>query len=1152
MKVFDKWGFDEDGYNRDGYNKMGYDREGYNKLGFDIHGYNKQGINQKTLRDREGYDVEGYDVDGFDRNGYDKDGYNEYGFDQFGYDRKGYDKWGFDRNGIDSSGYDLTGYNKDGFNILGYDKNGFDNKGIHRDGFSINDFDEDGYHIYTGFNLQGYNRDGFNINGLDKEGFDSDGYNLEGFDKEGYDRSGYNKSGFNRRGYNIHGLDADGYDKNGYDKDGYDKDGRDREGYDRNGYDADGYDRYGYDNKGKKKRFSIRDLKPGMTIYHKNLGAGVIKRFEKEGNDEYIVLTYPPSKKECLYMFPGAFTGKGYNNGEVFLYLDKPGKLQRKEESYVISEDEKEKKWYSDLVRYLRGDFLSKEIVKVKKNFKPQVIDYIDTDGFIKSKEFGQTIDDLIDKVDTKVENIVENPYFSHIDYKDNSNLYIGKKEIPGYITDWADPKASLYYQYQMYIGIEMTGLKLVREIDFGFKKYMGYRDLYNAILPNNDKTIKYADERLMKIIETNQSEKKVHDIIESIQKNQYSIITQDKNDNLLVLGCAGSGKTMILMHRIRYIKYNNPKLNLSNISVISPTDILEKQNRELANILDIGSINQTTMVNLYRNISDKLIEEYYCEPNMFENSYMVPSIGELSLYDESVLDEILFRINRILKLKTVESSTYRYVQNKKLNEQKAEYQKKSESFRDFQHSLSIYRRAKAELVKYGENVFNRVLKRFEQAEKEIEKITNDIILIYLIYTKVGHVLDESSDGLSKNYDGFLKNTKYLASFIDLEELLVYLKKNDVECASISNFIQLLCSFEFVDNDKEITEGIISGARIELIESTRTQLREYFEYLKNRRQSLLEIPRKLEIIKFLKDNKMIKKQGKVSRVSAEQLLSVGNDICTFFDEMHWQSGKSDPFIYFDEYEDILLEQKRLKEFEQGEDKWRYLQDIIFEQISVKKYNGKYAIDYAQNFAICYLLANISESKDLNKQYFFIDEFQDFSNSELKFLIEYMPNSTFDFFGDFQQCINPKGIASLKDFKSDSFDLKKFTINENYRNARNITEYINDKFNLSIIGIGLKGVFEEYDTIKAIPMDEGDRVAVIVEDGFDGEVNIPGEKVYYYNKENEIYRDSYNVIPISQAKGLEFEKVIVLTKGMSRNQLYVAFTRAINTLIVVNG
>lgn len=100
---------------------------------------------------------------------------------------------------------------------------------------------------------------------------------------------------------------------------------------------------------------------------------------------------------------------------------------------------------------------------------------------------------------------------------------------------------AKLYYQYQIYIGNKDVELNLVRDIHFSKGKYKGYKDLYYKS-SENDKTV-VADEHLQQIIQANQDNKAVHDIVESIQQNQYDIISSDKDKSMLVLGCAGSGK---------------------------------------------------------------------------------------------------------------------------------------------------------------------------------------------------------------------------------------------------------------------------------------------------------------------------------------------------------------------------------------------------------------------------------------------------------------------------------------------------------------------------------------------------------------------------------------------------------------------------------
>lgn len=57
--------------------------------------------------------------------------------------------------------------------------------------------------------------------------------------------------------------------------------------------------------------------------------------------------------------------------------------------------------------------------------------------------------------------------------------------------------------------------------------KLFGYIDKYNSGLLDSDYK-KYADEHLKKIISANRNNKSIHDIITSIQQNQYKIMTED------------------------------------------------------------------------------------------------------------------------------------------------------------------------------------------------------------------------------------------------------------------------------------------------------------------------------------------------------------------------------------------------------------------------------------------------------------------------------------------------------------------------------------------------------------------------------------------------------------------------------------------------
>ena len=71
------------------------------------------------------------------------------------------------------------------------------------------------------------------------------------------------------------------------------------------------------------------------------------------------------------------------------------------------------------------------------------------------------------------------------------------------------------------------------------------------------------------------------------------------------------------------------------------------------------------------------------------------------------------------------------------------------------------------------------------------------------------------------------------------------------------------------------------------------------------------------------------------------------------------------------------------------------------------------------------------------------------------------------------------------------------------------------------------------------MNDQKRIAVIVRNIEDLEKIIPIDSEYTF----------YNTI--SQVKGIEFDSVIVFDNDMTENEKYIAYTRALNELYIVN-
>ena len=113
----------------------------------------------------------------------------------------------------------------------------------------------------------------------------------------------------------------------------------------------------------------------------------------------------------------------------------------------------------------------------------------------------------------------------------------------------------------------------------------------------NNSKII---DPFLLKVLEQHRGQSEFTDILRSIQNEQNEIVDYDIEKNTIVQGCAGSGKTMILFHRLANILYNietsSKKITANRIAVIIPNDNFRNYIKNLTWSLGVDNIRTYTM----------------------------------------------------------------------------------------------------------------------------------------------------------------------------------------------------------------------------------------------------------------------------------------------------------------------------------------------------------------------------------------------------------------------------------------------------------------------------------------------------------------------------------------------------------------------------
>lgn len=208
-----------------------------------------------------------------------------------------------------------------------------------------------------------------------------------------------------------------------------------------------------------------------------------------------------------------------------------------------------------------------------------------------------------------------DEPYFARMDLIDSiegyNSYYIGKKGDEGLeIVDWRAPLARRYYQKSKFeFSINEYDYKLVlrRAIRCKSGKVLDFKDEYLSVGGNLTKeeiggrdTAVIFDPFLKEILASRKEKQEICDIIETIQEKQYEIITAPEDAEFIVQGVAGSGKTMILLHRLSYLMYNNENIKPSQVLVITPSDSFNAFIDELAQILELERVKTVTLESYY------------------------------------------------------------------------------------------------------------------------------------------------------------------------------------------------------------------------------------------------------------------------------------------------------------------------------------------------------------------------------------------------------------------------------------------------------------------------------------------------------------------------------------------------------------------------
>ncbi|EGP5632497.1 ATP-dependent DNA helicase IV [Enterococcus faecium] len=246
---------------------------------------------------------------------------------------------------------------------------------------------------------------------------------------------------------------------------------------------------------------------------------------------------------------------------------------------------------------------------------------------------------------------------------------------------------------------------------------------------------------------------------------------------------------------------------------------------------------------------------------------------------------------------------------------------------------------------------------------------------------------------------------------------------------------------------------------------------------------------------------------------------------------------------------------------------------LFERIYEKRYGSAYVWQHTRTVDEAVILLAIHHLlvEKVNVpafRYLLIDEVQDYTLAQLGLLIELFPKTHFTLVGDENQAIFNSSTTFadiMRCFDDYHLPIHRYDLRNNYRSSGAITElfktYAVDQEKIDIVSIRPQGKEPEYRSFRSseelleilaeiLASLKGEKAAIITQTEEETQTLQESIKKSSYGLEN------CQIIPLSLAKGLEFDHVILYPfennrdEKRRRRQMYTAISRGMKSIVVL--
>lgn len=680
-------------------------------------------------------------------------------------------------------------------------------------------------------------------------------------------------------------------------------------------------------------------------------------------------------------------------------------------------------------------------------------------------------------------------PYFARMDVVDDkegyNSYYIGKKgDVNLEIVDWRAPLAVRYYQKSR-VGFTINEYEyrtvLRRALSVKNGKVLEFRNEYLSVrdvltseeIAGRDEEILF-DPYLRSIIKSRKDDVRIRDIIQTIQEQQFEIITLPERDSFVLQGCAGSGKTMIMLHRLSYLMYNNESLRPRDVLVITPSDSFNAFIDELSQVLELQKVKTTTL------------KDYFFRTLSGEGLDLAAHLSG---------------------------------------------EREPEAYLRYVYSFDFCRDADAKVEKLYREIY--ALFSGSECREVAEQMLADCRARQEKYVRVKNasvrirraVLGE----MKENKEGGFYFTKpfrtLMSALVQTEDFLHFVLEEQPRTPDyfFRQFVEFYRCAHYVAANADVVFAQARGDLLSLTELIEREISDLRRYRQKRGQTeIFTYADRIARRGQLKDE-----AAAIARTLTE--MERGTELFRdVFSVMHAMRGCAD-----------LGKCKNSADIA----RWLYRETIK----KNKQTYGVKGVCVSDGYALAYVLTAAGRTLTPRYGLVFVDEGQDISAGEYALLKRIHSDAAFNVFGDLQQNITPwRGVR-----RWDGVGGSVYTLDQNYRNTNEIVAYVSGVLDVNMRPIGLHG--DEIARLKPRQVSAFFRgkqglKAVIAKEEYLPLFEKRGCKPL--SADEKLSKTKINLMTVFESKGLEFSAVAVYDKGMTENEKYIAYTRALRDLAVV--